>query len=166
MDDYIDHTIRKLRKYEYHLLKEFTYQAIFLKDENIHVPRIVLDDPKLKVYYEDFGKPDDECLVVEVDNKIVGAVWTRILSGKVKGFGNIDEHTPEFGISLFKEYRGKGLGTKLMKSMLELLKQKGCNQTSLAVQKDNYAVKMYKNVGFSVFKESEKEYLMIKYLNG
>ena len=117
--------IRELKEDEYHLLKEFTYQAIFLRDENTFVPRTVLDHPKLKVFYEDFGKPDDACLVVEVDNKIVGAVWTRILSGEVKGFGNIDEHTPEFGISLFKEYRNKGLGTKLMHSMLELLKKKG-----------------------------------------
>ena len=157
----MEYIIRELREDEYLLLKEFTYQAIFLRDENIIVPRIVLDDPKLKVFYEDFGKPDDVCLVVEADNKIVGAVWTRILSGEVKGFGNIDEHTPEFGISLFKEYRNKGLGTELMKSMLELLKEKGYKRTSLAVQKDNYAVKMYKNVGFSIVKELDEEYLMV-----
>lgn len=153
--------IRKLKEDEYPLLKEFTYQAIFLRDENIIVPRTVLDDPKLRVFYENFGKPEDECLVVEIDNKIVGAVWTRIISGEVKGFGNIDEYTPEFGISLFKEYRNKGLGTKLMKSMLELLKNKGYKRTSLAVQKDNYAVKMYQNVGFYIIKELEEEYLMV-----
>jgi len=153
--------LRKLKENEYHLLKEFTYQAIFQRDENNLLPKTVLDDPKLKVYYEDFGKPDDECLAIEADNKIVGAVWTRILSGEVKGFGNIDEHTPEFGISLFKEYRNKGLGTILMKSMLELLKKKGYKRTSLSVQKDNYAVNLYKNVGFSVVKEMGEEYLMV-----
>ena len=153
--------IRKLREDEYHLLKEFAYQAIFQRDANVMIPRTVLDDPKVKVFYEDFGKTDDECLVVEADNKVVGAVWTRILSGETKGFGNIDEHTPEFAISLFKEYRGKGLGTKLMKTMLELLKQKGYKMTSLAVQKDNYAVNMYKNVGFNVIKELDEEYLMV-----
>jgi len=159
----MSHTImiRKLRTDEYNLVKEFTYQAVFQRDENIPIPRTVLDHPKVKVFYEDFGKPDDECLVVEVDNKVVGAVWTRILSGEVKGFGNIDEHTPEFGISLFKEYRNKGLGTKLMKSMLALLKERGYKQTSLAVQKDNYAVNMYKNVGFYILKDLEEEYLMV-----
>jgi ribosomal protein S18 acetylase RimI-like enzyme len=157
----MEYLIRELKKDEYHLLKEFTYQAIFLRDENIIVPRTILDKAELKVFYTDFGKPDDECLVVEVDNKVVGAVWTRILSGEVKGFGNIDEHTPEFGISLFKEYRNKGLGKKLMESMLELLKKKGYKRTSLAVQKDNYAVNMYKNVGFSIMKELEEEYLMV-----
>ena len=48
-----------------------------------------------------------------------------------------------------------------MKSMLALLKKKGYKKTSLAVQKDNYAVKMYENVGFTVLKELEEEYLMI-----
>ena len=153
--------IRKLKDNEYCMLREFTYQAIFNRDKNNPIPRKVLDEPQIKVFYEDFGKPDDYCLVIEVNNRIVGAVWTRILSGEVKGFGNIDEHTPEFGISLFEEYRGKGFGTKLMKSMLELLIQKGYQRASLAVQKDNYAVNMYKNVGFSILKEMGDEYLMV-----
>jgi tRNA (cmo5U34)-methyltransferase len=45
--------------------------------------------------------------------------------------------------------------------MLELLKIKGCQRTSLAVQKDNYAVKMYRKVGFTLLKELEQEYLMV-----
>jgi ribosomal protein S18 acetylase RimI-like enzyme len=92
-------------------------------------------------------------------------VWTRILSGEVKGYGNIDEDTPEFAISLYKEYRKMGIGTALMRRMLELLKERGYKRASLAVQKDNYAVRMYKKVGFKIFKESEEEYLMICDLN-
>ena len=157
----MEYTIRKLNADEYDVIKEFTYQAIFLRDEKISVPTTVLDRPELKVFYEDFGKPNDECLIVEVDNKIVGAVWTRILSGEVKGFGNIDDETPEFAISLFKEYRNRGIGTKLMLEMIDYLRNKGYKQCSLAVQKDNYAVKMYKNVGFEIIKEKEEEYLMV-----
>ena len=59
-------------------------------------------------------------------------------------YGHIDDNTPSFAISLYEEYRGKGIGTELMKTMLKLLKNKGYKKTSLAVQKDNYAVKMYK----------------------
>ena len=157
----MEYIIRELKEDEYCMLREFTYQAIFNRDKNNSIPMAVLDEPQVKVYYEDFGRHDDNCLVIEADNRIIGAVWTRILSGAVKGFGNIDERTPEFGISLFEEYRGKGFGTKLMKSMLELLKQKGYNRTSLSVQKDNYAVNMYKNVGFSILKEKGEEYLMV-----
>ena len=34
-------------------------------------------------------------------------------------------------------------------------------KTSLAVQKQNYAVKMYKNVGFEIVDENEEEYIMV-----
>lgn len=57
------------------------------------------------------------------------------LSGTVKGFGNVDSQTPEFAISLYKEYRGKRIGTRLMLAMLQLLREKGYTKTSLAVQK-------------------------------
>ena len=76
-------------------------------------------------------------------------------------YGHIDDNTPSFAISLYEEYRGKGIGTELMKTMLKLLKNKGYKKTSLAVQKDNYAVKMYKNVGFRIVDENEQEYIMI-----
>lgn len=53
----------------------------------------------------------------------------------------------------------------LMKRMLTRLKESGYEQTSLAVQKENYAVKMYQTVGFKVVKESEEEYLMVHNFN-
>ena len=34
-------------------------------------------------------------------------------------------------------------------------------KASLAVQKQNYAVKMYKNVGFEIVDENEEEYIMV-----
>ena len=157
----MNYKIRKINKSEVHLLEEFVYEAIFQRDEKNLIPRDVLKQPEIKVYYEDFGKPDDICFVAEIEGKIVGMVWARILAGKVKGFGNIDSHTPEFGISLYKEQRGKGIGTALMKHMLNVLKERGYKRTSLAVQKDNYAVKMYQNVGFAIKKETEEDFLMV-----
>ena len=49
----------------------------------------------------------------------------------------------------------------IMKRMLEELKERGYQKTSLAVQKANYAVKMYKNVGFEIIDENEEEYIMM-----
>ena len=45
--------------------------------------------------------------------------------------------------------------------MLVELKDKGYKKTSLAVQKQNYAVKMYKSVGFEIVDENEEEYIMV-----
>ena len=89
--------------------------------------------------------------------KIVGAVWVRVMND----YGHIDDETPSLAISLYEEYRHLGLGTALMKEMLRFLKHKGYKQTSLSVQKANYAVKMYRKAGFEVVDENKEEYIMI-----
>lgn len=50
----------------------------------------------------------------------------------------------------------------IMKAMIERLKQRGYEQASLAVQKENYAVTMYQKIGFKVVDESEEEYIPAK----
>ena len=92
-----------------------------------------------------------------MDKKVVGAVWVRIMND----YGHIDNDTPSFAISLYKDYRGFGIGTNLMKEMLRILKGRGYKQASLAVQKANYAVKMYQKTGFEIVDENEEEYIML-----
>jgi len=154
--------IRQLLPSEYYILEDMLYEAIFQPDENNLIPREIINLPEIYVFIDKFGeKKDDLCLVAEVDGKIAGAVWTRILSGEIKGFGNIDGETPEFAISLYKEYRNYGIGTQLMQHMISLLRERGYKQTSLHVQKENYAVKMYLKLGFEIIHEDEEGYLML-----
>ena len=153
--------IRPLEKAETPVLEEFLYQAIFQRPGERLLPRSITNEPSIAVFIEGFGKPDDHCLVAEMNGNIVGAVWTRILNGEVKGFGNIDNSTPEFAISLLPEYRGMGIGADRMRRMLQLLRKKGYVQASLAVQKDNYAVNMYRNVGFEIIKTTDEEYITV-----
>ena len=72
----------------------------------------------------------------------------------------IDDTTPSLSISLLKEYRNLGIGTELMKQILLTLKEREYKQVSLSVQKINYAVSMYKKVGFEVVRENEEDYVM------
>ncbi len=150
--------IRALRDNEKELLKDFLYEAIFIP-EGVKAPdKDIIEKPELRIYYEDFGKKAaDHCLVAEDEGKVIGAVWTRIMND----YGHIDDKTPSFAISLYREYRGRGIGTKLMREMLDLLKEKGYKKASLAVQKANYAVMMYKKVGFETVDENEEEYIMV-----
>ena len=150
--------IRKLRDDETDLLKDFLYEAIFIP-EGVEAPEYsIIERPELKLYYEDFGEgPADHCLVAEADGKVVGAVWTRIM----KDYGHVDDDTPSFAISLYKEYRGQGTGTRLMREMLDLLRSKDYKRASLAVQKANYAVRMYEKVGFTSVDQNDEEFIMI-----
>ncbi|MDR2409503.1 MAG: GNAT family N-acetyltransferase [Bacteroidales bacterium] len=158
----MEYLIRPLEKGEYHILERMLYKAIYQPDEDNLIPKEIVKLPEISVYIDNFGeKADDYCLVAEMDGKIVGAVWTRILADDIKGFGFIDSETPEFAISLFKEHRSKGIGTKLMQAMIEHLRDRGYKQTSLNVKKENYAVRLYKNMGFKIIDENNEDYLML-----
>ena len=95
--------------------------------------------------------------MADFDGKVVGAVWTRIIND----YGHVDDTTPSLSISLLKEYRNLGIGTELMKQILLTLKEKKYKQVSLSVQKINYAVNMYKKVGFEIVCENKEDYVMI-----
>ncbi len=150
--------IREIREEEFALLKDFLYEAIFVPEGAEPPGREVIDLPELRLYIEDFGsRKGDHCLVADFGGKVVGAVWTRIMND----YGHIDDDTPSFAISLYKEYRGQGIGTRLLTDMLELLKSGGYRQTSLSVQKENDTVRLYEFVGFRIVDENEQEYIMV-----
>lgn len=157
----MDYTIREILKQEYPLLDNFLYEAIFVPEGIEPPPKTIITSPELQVYVEHFGESkDDWGLVAEVGGKIVGAVWVRIMND----YGHIDDETPSLAISLYKEYRGFGIGTAMMKEILTLLKSYEYSQISLSVQKANYAAKMYLKIGFEIVMENEEEYIMVYYL--
>lgn len=148
---------RDIRPEEYSLLDDFLYEAIFIPDGVPAPPRSIILNDDLQVYVRGFGsEPDDRCLVAEVEGKVVGAVWTRIMND----YGHLDDHTPSLAISLYKEYRGRGIGTELLGRMLERLRADGYERVSLSVQKENYAYRMYRKAGFEVVTAQGEEYLM------
>ncbi len=154
----MDYTIREIAEEEYTILEDFLYEAIFVPKGIPAPPKSIINQPELQVYISDFGqKKDDIGLLAEVDDKIVGAVWVRIMGD----YGHIDDDTPSLAISLYKEYRGFGIGTALMNEMLRVLRTRGYKQASLSVQKENYAVKMYLKCDFKIVDENEEEYIML-----
>lgn len=154
----MEYIIRQMKVSEYPLLKDFLYQAIYQPDKTNLAPKSIINNSELQVYIKGFGtQKDDHCFCAEVDNKVVGAVWVR----NINGYGSIDNVTVEFAISVFDKYQRMGIGTALMKKMLEHLKELNYQKASLAVKKENYAVRMYQKVGFAIACENEQEYIMI-----
>ena len=138
--------VRRMKTEEYSLLKEFTYMAIYVPHGVKMPPKSIVEQPALKIYYQ------------ESDNKIVGAVWTRI----VNDFGHIDDDVPSLAIAVSKESRGNGIGTRLLLEMIEVLKKERFSAVSLSVQKENFAVKLYERAGFEVVKDNGEELVMLK----
>ena len=112
------YTIREMTAQEYPLLDDFLYEAIFVPEGVDPPSKSIITSPELQVYVKGFGaSKDDFALVAEVENKIIGAVWVRIMND----YGHIDDKTPSLAISLYKKYRGQGIGSSLIKEMLSLL---------------------------------------------
>lgn len=140
-------------------MREFLYQAIYLPAGVEPPPRSIVDLPELQVYLDQFGaRAGDHCLVAEADKKIVGAGWSRIM----KDYGHVDDSTPSLAISLLPEYRGHGIGTRLLNSLLVLLQKTGYTRVSLSVQAENPALHLYKRAGFQILEARGTEYLMIR----
>ena len=154
-----DMVIRKMRPEEFSLLPEFLYQAIYLPDGVQPPPRSVVELPELQVYFAGFGaRSGDHCLVAEAEGRAAGAVWSRIM----EDYGHIDDVTPSLAISVLPEYRGQGIGTQLLDSLLHLLQEKGYLRASLSVQKQNPALRLYERAGFRIVAEKGAEYLMLR----
>ena len=130
----MDYIIREMRSEEYCLLSDFLYEAIYIPDGIEPPPKSVIDCPELQEYIIEFGnRKHDKALVAEIQGNIVGAI---------------------------PQYRGLGIGTSLLKQLLQVERLAGYSKISLSVQKSNYAVKMYEKVGFTVVDENSEEYIM------
>lgn len=157
--------IREISYREVHLLEDFLYESIFQNNKGELLPRDIIYNPELTIYIDEFNTNIDPCLVAEVNRKIVGMIWARIFPSSIKGYGYVDNKTPELVISVHKEYRNRGIGTQLIKEFLIMLKSREFNQVSLSVSKTNYAWKIYKKLGFKIIKNNKEDFVMIYDLN-
>lgn len=153
--------IRPLLQQEFGQLEDFLYFAIHQPDPENLIPRSVLLDPTIAAYLENWGKPDDFCLVAVEGELVVGAVWGRIIAGDIRGHGNIDAQTPELIISILPERRGQKIGSKLLEEMLNALQAKGYERVSLSVQKSNRAWHLYERVGFRSVEDHGDDLVMV-----
>lgn len=153
--------IRKMSSDEYFLLEDYTYEAIFVQEGMAKPDRSILEEPALKLYYQDFGKGEDDlALVACVGLYVVGACWCR----KIKDYGYISDDIPSLAIAVNADFRGLGLGTKLLEAMFKEAVKQGYSALSLSVQRLNPAFKLYSSLGFKIYRQSPDEIVMIKEL--
>ncbi len=147
MTDSFSYTIRPALSSDEPFLREMFYQALHVEGQEPY-PREVLDRPKIAKYIRDWGRAGDLGFVaVDSNRQPIGAVWCRLLNGEEKGFAHIDDETPELGVAVSPEHRGKGIGTALLE---QLLKAAGNLYPSIAlsVSPKNRAIELYERLGF------------------
>ncbi len=139
--------IRALEPGDAGLLWDFTYLAVHVPPGKPPYPRDILEIPALRQYAEAWGRDGDLGVVACDGERVIGAAWLRLLVGEPKGFGYVDDETPELAMSLVKEYRGQGIGSALMARVLDLAAGRFPG-VSLSVDDDNPAKRLYMRAGF------------------
>ena len=110
-------------------------------------PLEVLQNPGVSIYAEGWGREGDVGVVGEYAETTIGACWMRLIRGGA-GLGYVDDETPQLGIALSPEFRGRGLGRLLMVAALDAARAHGYRRVSLTVHPQNPALRLYESCGF------------------
>ncbi|MFA5730016.1 MAG: GNAT family protein [Candidatus Paceibacterota bacterium] len=83
-------------------------------------------------------------LILDINGKVCGSARISLIDKETKG------HVGELGISLIKEIRGRGLGEKLLRKIIEKARKELKIKiiTLYAYSKNKVAINLYKKVGF------------------
>jgi ribosomal protein S18 acetylase RimI-like enzyme len=153
--------IRPLTLADEPFLWEMLYQALYVPEGHPPFPREIVRNPEISRYVQGWGKADDLGFIALVEGKPVGAVWLRLLTGDHRGFGYVDATTPELSIAILPEYRGQGIGSKLIVRLLEKT-QPRYGAICLSVSADNPAKRLYQKLGFEVTGENGSSLTLVK----
>jgi ribosomal protein S18 acetylase RimI-like enzyme len=82
--------------------------------------------------------------VAEVEGKLVG--WCDVLRGDAS---SVAPHVGRLGMGLMKEYRGQGIGRRLIEATIEAARSIGLEKIELSVHATNEpAIALYRSLGF------------------
>ncbi len=153
--------VRKVKKTDEPILREMLYQALYVPPGEAPFPRSVIHKPEIKRYVEDWGRPDDHGVVAVHRGKSIGAAWMRLLVGQDRGFGYVDDFTPELSIAVLPAYRGKEAGTKLLGRLMDIA-QSHFHSVCLSVAFNNPAFHLYQRFGFETVKSEGTSHIMVR----
>ena len=138
------------------------YLSLYVPEGGCRFDRDILNDPNIARYAVDWGRDGDTGLVADaMDGQALGAVWLRLFSEEEKGFGYVDRSTPELGIAVLPDHRGKGIGMHLLTQLIENIID-DYPRISLSVSRDNPAVRLYRRLGFEIVDQTETAVTMVK----
>jgi ribosomal protein S18 acetylase RimI-like enzyme len=161
MQSPIQDSIRSLTAADQDFLWEMLYHSLYVPPGSPPFDRSILDHPAIARYVKDWGREHDSGFVAEDGNgQLLGAVWLRLLIGEERGYGYINDQTPELGITVLPEYRGRGIGTALLSGLIDSVEGK-YEGISLSVAIENPARRLYERQGFVVANQQEKSVMKL-----
>jgi len=105
--------------------------------------------PSVSKYLDNWSRPGDAAVVaVAAPRHHLGASWYRLFPAGAGSYGFVAPDIPELSIGVAAGARGHGVGTALVRALLDRARAQGFNQMSLSVDRQNPARALYERLGF------------------
>lgn len=145
-----------LRSSEQKIVTDMLEHAYGLREQKKALAKL----PELLKYNDFYGlTAKDLGLYALYEHRVVGAIWTRRLNKEHNSNGFIDENTPVLHMIVIPEFRGKGIGSRMMEQFLQ---EAGAlyTQISVSVKENSREIAFYEKFGFVKVENSEKKSYM------
>ena len=158
-----DYIIRWATSDDEPFLWEMLYHAIWIPPGSAPLSREAVNAPELARYVAGWGKDGDfGLLAVDVRSQHpIGAAWLRLFTGENRGYGYINNDTPELSVAVLPEHRGRGVGSGLLTRLFREVRSR-YSTISLSVSEDNPAVRLYERLGFLMVSKEGGSMTMIR----
>ena len=138
------------------ILWEMLYQAIYVPSGAAPPTRAILEEPDIAHYAAGWGRDGDMGLKALDNGTPIGATWLRL----IQGYGYVADDIPELTIVVLPAYRGQGIGTELLKGLIDHTSR--CYRgISLNVVGENPAMRLYEKLGFQIVRPDGASYTML-----
>lgn len=152
-------TLRPILQADEPFLWEMLYHALYVPVGHPPFPRDIVAEPEIRQYVQAWGQPDDVGWLACDGETPIGAVWIR----RIRAYGFVDEATPELSLALLPDYRGQGIGTRLLNELIASVASRYA-ALSLSVSRENPALRLYERLGFVIVKDDGNSVTMCRTL--
>lgn len=155
-------TVRPIGADEVDFIRWALFTALAWTPERERLVReVTLDHPEIARYHRDWGRPGDLGVAATADDDVVGVCFCRLFTANDHGHGYLDEHTPELAVAVRDDFRGQGLGTRLMAELAGVARDAGYVRLSLSVDTYNPARRLYERLGYATVGDDESGVRMV-----
>jgi len=105
-------------------------------------------DISISRYVDGWGRKGDTALIATDGGHPVGAAWYRLFPDGSRGYGTIDDRTPELTVVVVPTRQGQGIGLQLLTVLLYRAKDDGFEALTVSVKRGDPDVERFLRLGF------------------
>ena len=115
----------------------------------------VMAQPQAASFVEGWGRPGDHGVIAESVMEPIGAAWYRVFDEDDPAAGFEGGKTPELLVAVDRAHRGRGVGTMLVKALVDKARDERNEAIGLTVPSMNLpAVSVFRACGFNTTREA------------